>query len=218
MPAGKLSHKVPTFMVAGLHGKEYIDNYRRSQGRSEKTRELDRTQLERFEKWLFSEGVVINKFTRKHAADFITSLDGRLTPRGVNMCLQVCRSFGDFLVLRGIWTENHFRVSEIGKRREIANRRPQGLTTEELGRLLAAPDRKKANGLRDFLVLYMLAFTGMRSGEVCALRLSDLHRDSCKVRVAGETAKTRTERWPWLPHKKDGRGPPSVAGGVRHAA
>jgi integrase/recombinase XerD len=206
MPKSGRREKLPTFLYWGPHAQEYIEEFRASQGRSQATRVLDRVQIERLSKWMVARGIFVEKFTAKDAATFITSLDSKLTARGVNLCLQACRSFGDFLVLRKVWTDNPFRSPEIGKRREVVNRKPQGLSKEELEALLAAPDRRRASGLRDFLVLYVLAFTGMRSGEVCNLRLSDLHRDSCRVRVAGETTKTRTERWPWLPHTKDGRG------------
>jgi integrase len=142
--------------------------------------------------------------TAAHAAEFVASLDGRLTNRGVNMALQSGRNLGDFLVQRGLWPENWFRGAGIGKRREVKDRRPQGLKPADLEKLLAAPDRDKANGLRGYLCLYVLSFVGLRCGELCALKLSDLHRDSCRLHIAGETAKTRTERWPFLPHTKRG--------------
>jgi site-specific recombinase XerD len=183
---------------------QYIEKHRRAQGRAEKTRDLDQLQLERLTLWAAPKGLLLQEFTADQAGQYVSSLDSTLSPRGVNMALQVARSFGDYLVSKGVWPVNHFRAPGIAKRREVKNRLPRGLTPDELSALLATPKRHLSHGLRDYCMLYLMGFVGLRSGEVCNLKESDLHLDSCRVRVAGETAKTRQERFVWLPHTKKG--------------
>jgi integrase len=54
-----------------------------------------------------------------------------------------------------------------------SGRLPRSLTTEDLHRLLAAPDRRTALGERDYAVLVLLSRLGLRAGEVAGLRLDD---------------------------------------------
>jgi integrase/recombinase XerD len=169
-----------------------FDQYRKGQGKSLRTREIDQFELARLVAWATHTGAPLAEFGEDHATQFIVGQDGEITPRGVNMCIQSCCLFGDWLLSRGLWSANPFR--QITRRREIKNRQPKGLTKEELGALLKAPDLKTANGLRDFLCMYLMAFVGLRVGEVVHLRASDVDTEACRLVVRGETAKTRVER------------------------
>jgi integrase/recombinase XerD len=183
---------------------EAFVRYRKAQGKAFRTRELDRFQLGRLVAWATHEGEALATFGEEQAVELVTGTDGELTPRGVNMLLQACCLFGDFLTSREVWESNPFR--QIARRREIKGRQPKGLTKEELQPLLRAPDLKTAKGLRDFLAMYLMAFVGLRVGEVCNLRASDVELDRARLVIRGETAKTRVERTPWLPHKRDAQG------------
>jgi integrase/recombinase XerC len=154
-------------------------------------------------RWLAAGATALDEATEKDVREFVLTLQ-RLSPRGTNLAIQALRSLGDFIVGKGLWPENYFR--RVQKRREVQSKTPLGLKPEEVERLLAIPDRGSDHGLRDFLVLYTLAFVGLRAGELCALKVSDLDRQGCRLRVAGETSRVRAERWTWLPHTKDSRG------------
>jgi integrase/recombinase XerD len=66
---------------------------------------------------------------------------------------------------------------------------PDVLTTEEVDRLLAAPQPDTPLGARDRAILYVLYASGLRASEVCAL---DLHAiDEACVRVKGKGGKER---------------------------
>ncbi|GER86514.1 hypothetical protein KDW_06760 [Dictyobacter vulcani] len=76
---------------------------------------------------------------------------------------------------------------------------------EEWERLLLAcqPAGKKATGAdqvaaRNQAVLWILAETGMRTAEVCGMRLSDVDREQGKLKVRG---KGSTRRWVLLGHE-----------------
>jgi integrase/recombinase XerD len=68
---------------------------------------------------------------------------------------------------------------------------PAYLTIEEIDRLLAAPDTRKPNGLRDRAMLAVLFAAGLRVTELCRLRLADLNADLGVVRVVGKGNKQR---------------------------
>ena len=156
-----------------------LDRYlqwRQVQGLSAGTRRIDQLQLQRLATWCAAHGVT-TAVTRQAVGDYIVELDGRLSARGVNMALQTAQSFGDWMIAEAVWTTNPFR--SIRKRREPKRGAPAGLKPHELSRLLAAPNRDRPGGLRDYLMLYIAAFCGLRIGELCYLRASDLNMAEC---------------------------------------
>ncbi|MCP5117908.1 MAG: site-specific tyrosine recombinase XerD [bacterium] len=68
---------------------------------------------------------------------------------------------------------------------------PKYLTTEEIERLLAAPDAAKPTGSRDRAMLEMLYATGLRVSELCEVRVTDLDQELGVVRVVGKGDKHR---------------------------
>jgi site-specific recombinase XerD len=65
-------------------------------------------------------------------------------------------------------------------------RLPRCLSAEEVNRLIAASNGTTSKRLRDRAILLMLARLGLRSGDVAALRLSDIDWNNGTVRVAGK--------------------------------
>ena len=68
---------------------------------------------------------------------------------------------------------------------------PKYLTSEEIDRLLTAPDPDKANGCRDRAMLALLYATGLRVSELCRLQVGDLDPTLGVVRVLGKGNKQR---------------------------
>jgi integrase/recombinase XerD len=71
---------------------------------------------------------------------------------------------------------------------------PRGLEPDQLRRLLASCDRRRATGRRDYAILLMLARLGLRAGEVAALHLDDIDWRAGEFGVLGKG--NRTERLP----------------------
>lgn len=71
---------------------------------------------------------------------------------------------------------------------------PRRLEGGEVERLLASCDRRTVTGRRDYAVLMLLARLGLRSGEVCSLRLDDVDWRAGELTVCGKGR--RTERMP----------------------
>jgi len=65
-------------------------------------------------------------------------------------------------------------------------RLPRCLSAEEVNRLIAASDGTKHGRLRDRAILLMLARLGLRSGDVAALRLSDIDWNNGTLQVTGK--------------------------------
>src|SRR5690606_12078424 len=60
------------------------------------------------------------------------------------------------------------------------------LTSEEVDRVLAAPDRATATGRRDYAILLLLATLGLRSSEVLSLELGDIRWRTGEVLIRGK--------------------------------
>jgi integrase/recombinase XerD len=71
---------------------------------------------------------------------------------------------------------------------------PKGLDPAQLGRLLAACDRRTATGRRDYAILLLLTRLGLRAGEVAGLRLDDIDWRAGQILVRGKG--NRAERLP----------------------
>ena len=70
-------------------------------------------------------------------------------------------------------------------------RLPKYLTTEEVERLLEAPDAATPRGLRDRAILELMYATGLRVSEVAQLKAADVYLDEGFLRVRGKGGKER---------------------------
>lgn len=71
---------------------------------------------------------------------------------------------------------------------------PNGLEPNQLRRLLASCDRRRATGRRDYAILLMLARLGLRAGEVAGMGLDDIDWQAGEITVRGKG--NRAERLP----------------------
>jgi len=100
-----------------------------------------------------------------------------------NYYLIALRAFLKYLAKRGLKTLSP-EVIELAK---VGERSIDLITSEELVRLLNAPDTSALSGLRDKAILETLFSTGLRVSELCSLpRDLDLASDEFAVRGKGE--------------------------------
>jgi site-specific recombinase XerD len=115
-----------------------------------------------------------------------TTLDGRketLKKKTQNYYLIAIRSFLKFLMKRGIESLPPDRI-ELAK---VSERSLDLISSNELNRLLTAPDTSTLKGLRDRAILELFFSTGLRVSELCALpRELDLSADEISVRGKGD--------------------------------
>jgi len=113
---------------------------------------------------------------------------GRLAAATVHGTFRVARTLTRFLVAEG--------KIEVAPMAGMAAPRlplklPMALTAAELCALLRAPDRSRRAGLRDATMIALLVDSGLRLGELLALRGGDLNWASSTLRVMGKGARER---------------------------
>jgi integrase len=108
--------------------------------------------------------------------------------------LSVIRSLYDFLRDAGIVTKNPVGTKQVPPPVVPDELRGRALSAEEVGRLLAAPDRTNPTGARDYALMLLMLRTSVRVGEACGLKLSDKRwnhgRWILRVRVKGRSERS----------------------------
>ncbi len=108
---------------------------------------------------------------------------GTLKKRTQNYYLIALRSFLKYMAQRGVTSLAPGRI-ELAK---VPERDLDLISTDELMRLLAAPDGVDLKELRDKAMLELLFSTGLRVSELCSLsRDLDMNKDEFSVRGKGE--------------------------------
>jgi len=73
----------------------------------------------------------------------------------------------------------------------IGQKLPHFLTTEEVSRLLEAPEKETPSGLRDRAILETIYSSGLRVSELVGLNVSDWDRDAGIIHIMGKGRKER---------------------------
>ncbi len=92
-------------------------------------------------------------------------------------------SFGSWLVKRGFLPANPMAEVEVPRR---PRRLPRALVWADVERAIAGE-----RGVRDRAVLTVLAYAGLRRGEVVSLDVRDFSREAATLRVRGKGSKER---------------------------
>ena len=98
------------------------------------------------------------------------------------------RSFYRFAMREGLAASNPAKPLRNPRRQR---KLPQVLSTEEIGRLLAAPPAESTAGLRDRAILETMYSAGLRVSELVGLRDGDVDADQQIARVRGKGRKER---------------------------
>ena len=113
--------------------------------------------------------------------------DGR-SPRSVARAVACYRGFYRFLVVSGHRQDNPAVDVTAPKAWKTL---PKFLSTEEVDRLLAAPDTTQPRGLRDRAMIELFYATGLRVSEMVSLRQQDLNLESGYLTCFGKGRKQR---------------------------
>jgi len=111
---------------------------------------------------------------------FVASLFDKNDPASIARKLSVVRSFGAFLVRRGLTELNPAALVSTPKRPRVL---PEVLDVDETFRLIDAAGERGVLGLRDRAIAEVLYSSGLRVSELCALDVTDLDLTQCTVRV-----------------------------------
>ncbi len=169
---------------------EYMSYLRIEQGSSPRTAEAYRRDLEEYLAFLDERGVdALGDVKREDVVDFEHHLaEAGLATTTVRRRISAVRGYHRFLVREGLTGENPAEAVDIPK---AADRLPDVLSIEEVGRMLDTYIDERPSGLRDRALLEVLYGCGLRASEICGLNLDNLYLDDGFLRVFGKGAKER---------------------------
>ena len=168
--------------------------YRQKRGYSEKTMKGQTSQVNRFKKWCIKLGIIPEDITYNQVLKFIDSERERgILNRSIISTVISIRVYFDYLVECGIIKQNVFkriRIRHSGKKVL-----PEILSTLQLEKIYQdfcsqpawGHGRKRSEILhqRDTVILGLLVYQGMDSGEIVRLETSHIKLSEGKIYIPG---------------------------------
>jgi integrase/recombinase XerD len=131
----------------------------------------------------------LDKTDRNEITNFMLKLKEQgLNTNSIARKLAAIKSFYRFLVREKIIRQDPTSLLESPK---LWRRVPSTLSVQEIEALIAQPDTRKCQGIRDRAILEVLYATGMRVSELIQLKLDDVNLDVGFVRCLGKGNKER---------------------------
>ena len=149
-----------------------------------------RQDLETFGGFLKSRSIELpGKVSKNDVVDFMMSeKDHGILPNSICRRLAALRMFYRFLVRERILKDDPTVLVESPK---LWKRIPETLSEAEIEALLAQPDIRSRQGIRDKAILETMYATGMRVSEVAGLKADSANLDVGFVRCVGKGSKER---------------------------
>lgn len=112
----------------------------------------------------------------------------------VALKLSVIRSLFDYLKIAGVVTANPALTKLVPPPKPTEDLRGRALTPKEVSHLLAGPDRRRADGARDYALMLLMLRTSLRVSEACSLKGTAIvwshGRWTIRVKVKGGRERT----------------------------
>lgn len=177
----------------------YLNHLMIERGLSANTLAAYRRDLDRYLHYLVQEHVEdVSHISSHHITGFLQALSsgshhmGQLAKSSINRILIAARGWHRFMFLENTTETNP--AADV-KPPKSGLRLPEGLTIEEVTRLLDTPSTDTAQGLRDRALMELLYATGARITEVIELDVDDLMSlepdNATVVRLFGKGSKER---------------------------
>jgi site-specific recombinase XerD len=163
----------------GLLMKDFL-SYKRSRCLREITLDKIESHMSNFNFWLSTNGIFsIHDVRHHHIFTFIKSLDIHKKSL-IHDTLMDLRGFFKFLYEKGIISTNI--ATFIPKNNyQKQNKLPAYYTEEEIEKLLKSVDRGNVVGKRDYVILVLAAYLGLRASDIARLRFENLHWDQSTI-------------------------------------
>ncbi|HQQ06831.1 MAG TPA: site-specific integrase, partial [Candidatus Omnitrophota bacterium] len=174
--------------------KEFIDSFLDylsvERGLARNTLAAYRDDLEAYESFLAAKGTAsVSATSRNDVVSFMLSQKDRgIGASSIARRLAAIRMFYRFLVRERVLREDPTSLIETPK---LWKKIPETLSVNEIEALLAQPDSRSAQGVRDKAILETLYATGMRVSEAVHLKTEDLNLDVGFLRCVGKGNKER---------------------------
>jgi len=189
---------LPTLSVSIEDTLAELTTAYRVAGRSPHTTALFATYVGNLVRYLASDDdgtTAIDEITTGHLTRFLDSEQRRanLKPASLSVILRTLRRFFAYAVEQGHITSSPAKAVMAPR---IVVEPVQFLSDDQLALLLATIARDKTvEGVRDTAMVRVLMDTGLRRGELMALRVTeDIDLDTCLITVRAITSKTRRGR------------------------
>ena len=141
---------------------------------------------------------IFDKFLQKHdisapdedsLLDFIFELkNSKHAALSIARSLVVVKNFYKYLVRTDRMKNSPFEDMDSFKTNKKI---PEVLTSEDISRLLSAPDMSKKEGIRDKAIIELLYSAGLRVSELAGMELTDINLDEKVLRCFGKGSKER---------------------------
>lgn len=171
MPSAVVHKKENTYMSCCID--QYITYMQDEKRKSKNTVESYRRDVTQYITYLANVNVIdAERATKNDVVTYMLELkkSGR-APSSISRMLTSLRSFYAYLRI------NNDAVTDPTESLEaphVEKKLPKILTSEQISKLLAAPDSKEAKGCRDKAMIELLYATGIRVSELIGLKLSDV--------------------------------------------
>lgn len=113
----------------------------------------------------------------------------RLAPDSVQQYARNLKSWASFLHAEGYTSTNLLVRLRLPK---VPVREPEVLSEEEIARVVAIYNPATSTGLRNVLLVLILADSGLRLGELCNVTLDDVDLERGTIKVMGKGQRERT--------------------------
>lgn len=159
----------------GLRMKDFLA-YKRSRCLREITIDKIESHMSKFNFWLSTNGIFnIHNIRQHHIITFIKSLDPHKKSL-IHDTLLDLRGFFKFLFEKGIIPTNIATFIPKDNYQKQA-KLPSYYTEEEIEKLLKSVDRGNIVGKRDYAILVLAAYLGLRASDIARLRFENLSWD-----------------------------------------
>ena len=143
----------------------------------------DLARLERF-----MGAAPIGRFDLPLLERWVASLHDELAARSIARAISAVRTFGAWLVREGQREDEPAKLVPLPR---IGRTLPVVLSEIQIDRLVTAPDGEGPLAVRDRAMLELMYGSGLRTTELCSLRLNDLSLAEGHLRTTGKGSKTR---------------------------
>jgi len=146
--------------------------------------------VKHFLNYLSQENKQLNEIDRNFALQYSEALrkEKKLSNNSFLRHLSSLRTFYRYLIEIGEAEANPFKHFK-GVRRE--KHLPDVLTLEQIQRILSSFSMEEAEGIRNRCILETLYACGLRISELCRLKITDIDKRDCTIRVLGKGDKER---------------------------
>ncbi len=165
---------------------EYLRFLVDHRGIGDRTTECHRVHVETFLQSLGSaDAAFLAGLDPPTISRFITTRASVLCRSERKLMCAALRIFLRFLQLKGILKQDLITAVTVIPSFKL-DRLPRGIVWEDIQKILAVVDRSTVVGRRNYALLLVLATYGIRSGQICTLRLEDIdwRHDNIRVRAA----------------------------------